>query len=201
MLKIGLTGGIGSGKTTVANLFKKHNTPILDADEIAHALVEPQQPALQEIVKHFGKHILTPKGYLNRDSLRQIIFASKQQKRVLEAILHPLVYQTMHEQLADLSAPYAILCIPLLIETGQQSFVDRILVVECTPELQQKRIQQRDKLSQTEINQIISAQSSMEDKRQQADDLIQNNTDQVHLGQQVNTLHLFYLSLSTANNR
>lgn len=196
MLKIGLTGGIGSGKTTVAKLFKKRTIPVLDADQIAHALVEPRQPALQAIVEHFGKHILTAEGTLDRDRLRHIIFTSDQQKRTLEAILHPLVYQSMQEQLADLTAPYAILCIPLLIETGQQSFVDRILLVECSPEQQQTRVEQRDKLSLAEISKIIASQTSLQEKRQQADDLIKNNTDLTQLDQQVSRLHQFYLSVS-----
>ncbi len=196
MLKIGLTGGIGTGKTTVAELFEAHNIPVLDADQIAHTLVEPQKPALQAIVAHFGHQILTPEGQLDRAQLRTLIFASEIQKQALEAILHPLIYQSMQDQIDHIKTPYCILSIPLLIETGKQSFVDRILVVECSPEQQQARVKQRDNLSATEIAKIISAQTSLKEKRHQADDLIQNNSDLIQLKQQVDKLHQFYLSLS-----
>ncbi len=196
MLKIGLTGGIGTGKTTVAELFEAHNIPVLDADQIAHTLVEPQKPALQTIVAHFGHQILTSEGQLDRAQLRTLIFASEIQKQALEAILHPLIYQFMQDQIDQIKTPYCILSIPLLIETGKQSFVDRILVVECSPEQQQARVKQRDNLSATEIAKIISAQTSIKEKRHQADDLIQNNTDLIQLKQQVDKLHRLYLSLS-----
>ena len=196
MLKIGLTGGIGTGKTTVAELFEAHNIPVLDADQIAHSLVAPQKPALQAIVAHFGDQILTPEGRLDRAQLRTLIFTSEKQKQALETILHPLIYQAMQDQVNHIQTPYCILSIPLLIETGKQSFVDRILVVECSPDLQQARVKRRDNLSAREITKIMSAQTSMEEKRHHADDLIQNNTDRMQLKQQVDKLHQLYLSLS-----
>lgn len=196
MLKIGLTGGIGSGKSTVARLFSKRGVPVLDADKVARDLVNPGQPALQAIVEQFGPEILDQHGRLDRAKLRHIVFHSLEQKQRLEAILHPLVYQALEREAARLDAPYCILCIPLLLETGGQHRVDRILVVDCPEELQYARVKQRDQLSDEEVKRILAVQASRNQRRAAADDILTNDADLQRLEAQVEKIHRFYLSLS-----
>ena len=147
MLKIGLTGGIGCGKTTVAEVFGQFKTPVIDADEIAHQLVALGQPALAQIQREFGADVLNPDGSLNRKQLRELIFSNGKQKQKLEAILHPLVYQTIQADVKQLDAPYCIICIPLLFETNMTHLVDRTLVVDCSVETQIERIRKRDNMT------------------------------------------------------
>ncbi len=134
MLKIGLTGGIGCGKSTVAGIFADLNIPVLDADQIAHRLVEKGQPALARIQQEFGASILNPDGSLNRQHLREIVFSDLKQKQKLESILHPLIYKTLQAELEQLVAPYCLISIPLLFETDMMHLVDRILVIDCPVE-------------------------------------------------------------------
>lgn len=195
MLNIGLTGGIGCGKTTVANLFAAKGVPVLDADRIARDLVEPGQPALAAIVREFGAQILE-NGRLNRAKLREIVFLVPECKRRLEAILHPLVYDAMRGRMAALQVDYCILCIPLLIETRQQGFVDRVLVVDCPVELQYARIRSRDGLEESEITRIIQSQVGREERLAAADDVIENVGSMSRLQSQVEKLHGFYLDLA-----
>jgi dephospho-CoA kinase len=196
MLKIGLTGGLGCGKTTVAALFIAKDIPVLDADQIARELVEPGQPALERIIAVFGANILTADGQLNRAALRTQIYANAQAKRQLEAILHPLVYQSLTEKAAQLNAPYCLFAIPLLIETQQQAFVDRILVVDCTVEQQYERVRTRDGFDDVTIARILQVQASREQKQAMADDLIDNSASLERLREQVEILHQAYLALS-----
>jgi len=194
-LKIGLTGGIASGKTTVSQLFAKLGTPIIDADVIAHQLVEPGQPALNNIRKIFGPEIIDHEGQLNRAKLRQKIFADTEKRQQLEAILHPRIKKIMQTTAAQTqSSSYCILSIPLLLETQQKELVDRILVVDCLPELQHQRLQQRDKLSDEEIERIVNAQASREARLAIADDVIYNNSNFDNLQKQVFTLHNRFLA-------
>jgi len=196
MLKIGLTGGIGSGKSTIANLFNHdYAIPIIDADIIAHQLVRPGQPALSAIKKQFGMSIINPDQTLNRDQLKQIVFLDKSKKKQLESILHPLIFQRMQIEFERQTAPYSILSIPLLIETQRVSFVDQVLVVDCTLETQIKRVQERDKLSKERILSIISSQASRQQRLAFADDIIDNSNSASKLAEQIKKLHNKYLTL------
>ena len=196
MLKIGLTGGIGSGKTTVTRLFADFNIPIIDADIIAHQLVEPGQPALARIQSTFGQQVINPDGSLNRSELRNIVFADANLKQKLEAILHPLILRKIQAEAEALNAPYCIISIPLLFETGMDRWVDRILVIDCPVETQISRVKHRDGLSEETIRTIIASQASRELRNTQADDLIDNSQSNSQLAEQVKTLHNLYLLLS-----
>ena len=197
MLKIGLTGGIGCGKSTVGKLFEQFGVPVIDADDIAHQLVEPGQPALQAIVKVFGANILTIDGSLDRKQVREIVFSDSDKKTQLEAILHPEVFRTIQNIVITLETPYCIIGIPLLFETGITGFVDRILVVDCPLEEQVGRVKLRNGLDQSSIMKIIDSQVSREFRIRHTDDLIDNSGDSDGLAQQVKKLHNFYVSIST----
>lgn len=198
MFKIGLTGGIGSGKSTVSTLFEEFNIPVIDADIIAHQLVAINQPALKQLAQTFGSDITNSDGSLNRSKLKQQIFSDTQKKQQLEAILHPLIYAQIKKQISTLKTAYCIISIPLLIETAKTGFVDRILVIDCPIELQITRVQQRDKLTEVQINSIISSQVSRTERLAVADDVIDNTKTALQLAQQVKKLHNLYLSLSQA---
>ncbi|WAK02830.1 dephospho-CoA kinase [Methylobacter sp. YRD-M1] len=198
MLKIGLTGGIGCGKTTVARLFAELGGPVIDADQIAHQLVAKGQPALAQIAQQFGADILDPDGSLNRTRLREIVFSNPSQKQKLESILHPLVYQSIQAELERLSTPYCIIAIPLLFETNMAHFVDRVLVVDCPVEIQIARVRKRDQLTLERIQSIIDSQVSRDFRKSHADDLIDNSESDYGLAEQVKKLHNLYLSLSAS---
>lgn len=195
MLKVGLTGGIGCGKSTVAKIFADFNIPVLDADEIAHRLVEPDQPALVQIRQEFGADILNPDGSLNRKKLRERVFSDLGQKQKLESILHPLIFKTLQTELEQLTAPYCIVSIPLLFETGMAHLVDRILVIDCPVEMQIERVKTRDKIAVERIQSIIDSQVSRATRKAKADDLIDNSGADYRLAEQVKKLHNLYLSL------
>lgn len=201
MLKIGLTGGIGCGKTTVARVFEQLKTPVIDADEIAHQLVAIGQPALARIRQEFGKDVLNPDGSLNRKKLRELIFSDPKQKQKLESILHPLVYQSIQAELNRLNTPYCIICIPLLFETNMTHLVDRILVVDCSVETQIERIRKRDNMTIERIQSIIDSQVSRAYRKEQANDLIDNSETDDRLAEEVKKLHNLYLSLSTCQDK
>jgi dephospho-CoA kinase len=194
MLKIGLTGGIGCGKSTVADMFAAKGIPVLDADRIARDLVEPGQPALQAIAQRFGPGLLKA-GRLDRERLKHIVFADPEERRWLEGLLHPLVYDEMRRRIATLSAPYCLLMVPLLLESGRRDFVDRVLVVDCPAEVQRQRIRCRDGSSDAEIERVLSAQLSREARLAAADDIIENAGLEADLPERVEALHRFYLSL------
>ena len=200
MLKVGLTGGIGCGKSTVAKIFADLNIPVLDADQIAHRLVEKGQPALAQIQQAFGTAILNPDGSLNRKNLRELVFSDTKQKQKLESILHPLIYKTLQAELEQLNAPYCIISIPLLFETGMTHFVDRILVIDCPVETQIERVKIRDNLTIERIQSIIDNQVSRAFRKAKADDLIDNSTTDYRLAEQVKKLHNLYLSLSACRD-
>ncbi|PCI19318.1 MAG: dephospho-CoA kinase [Piscirickettsiaceae bacterium] len=199
MLIIGLTGGIGCGKTTVTNLFAESNVPIIDADEISHKLVQKGQPALNIIKNKLGSEFLHSNGELNRDKLRSHIHSNSADKKLLEDILHPLVYKEMHKQLKHSSSPYAIFSIPLLFETNFQDKVDRILVVDCPERIQIERVQARNKISIEEIKKIMSNQCSRSERIERANDIIDNSGSLKTLINKVQRLHLKYLEISASN--
>ncbi len=201
MLKVGLTGGIGCGKSTVAKIFADLHVPVLDADEIAHRLVEKGQPALAQIQQEFGTAILNPDGSLNRKNLRERVFSSPKQKQKLESILHPLIYKTLQAELEPLIAvPYCIISIPLLFETDMTHLVDRILVIDCPVETQIERVKVRDNLTSERIQSIIDSQVSRAFRKAKADDLIDNSVADSGLAEQVKKLHNLYLSISTSRD-
>jgi len=196
MLSVGLTGGIGSGKSAVSDSFARHGIPILDTDIIARELVEPGQPALREIVELFGPDCLDDQGRLNRPHLRRRVFADPEQRHRLEAVLHPRIRQTVRDRLAALSAPYCIVVIPLLVEAGMRGPVQRILVVDVPVDTQMARVKARDRLDDTQVKQILAAQASREERLAVADDVLVNDGDLQQLELAVARLHRQYLQLA-----
>lgn len=196
MLKIGLTGGIGSGKSTVTALFSQLNIPVIDADIIAHQLVQPYQPALLQLQQVFGGAIINTDNTLDRAYLRDIVFTDKEKKIKLESILHPLIFQQMQLEYEQQNAAYVILSIPLLIETKMTSFVDRILVIDCPVETQIERVKQRDNISNERILSIISSQATRKQRLSYADDIIDNSNSTSQLAEQVKKLHNQYINLN-----
>lgn len=192
MLKVGLTGGIGSGKSKAAAGFAGLGVPVIDADAIARELVAPGMPALQEIAAGFGPDLLENDGTLKRARLRSLIFSDAAQRARLEAILHPLIRQEMELRLATLADPYCVLCIPLLLETQQAHRVDRILVVDTPHYLQYKRVMERDHIGAGEVAAILRAQIGFRERLARADDIITNDRDLAHLQRQVAELHQCY---------
>jgi len=196
MLVIGLTGGIGCGKTAVTERFAELGVPVIDADRVAREVVEPGQPALEKIRLRFGDEMLRSDGDLKRDRLRELIFSDEQARLELEAILHPLIRQRMRDRLKNLEADYAILAIPLLLETGQSETVDRILVVDCPEETQIRRVCSRDGISGKRVRKILSAQSSRRERLAAADDVIDNSGSLTELTPRILALHRSYLALA-----
>jgi len=196
MLRIGLTGGIGSGKSAAALLFSARGAPIIDTDEIARALVEPGQPAYEEIIKNFSEDILDGNRRIDRDKLRERVFDNAAERERLEAILHPRIRETVRAKIADLDSPYCIVVVPLLIESGFDDLVDRVLVVDANENLQIQRTVTRSGLSEPEIRKIMSAQATRAQRLQRADDVIENNADRKQLEKEVERLHQWYLSLA-----
>ncbi len=196
MLRIGLTGGIGSGKSTVAALFATRGVPVIDTDEIAHRLSQPGQAAFDEIVRDFGQGILDENRRIDRNRLRERVFDNDDERRRLETILHPHIRAAAQEKLAELSAPYCVLVVPLLIEVGFQDLTDRILVVDAHENMQIQRTAARSGMSEAEIRKIMSAQASRAQRLQKADDVIDNNSDRKKLEAEVERIHQWYLSLA-----
>lgn len=196
-LVIGLTGGIGSGKSTIAKLFSAKQIVVVDADQCSRTVVEPGTEALKKIVDHFGPHLLLPDGSLDRACLRHIIFNHPQEKRWLEALLHPLIFQEIIHRLETAPSPYAILESPLLIEAGQSQICHRVLVVDVTEEQQIERAMKRDNNPRALIQAIMASQASRSDRLTKANDVLDNsNADMEKAQQQVEALHLKYLALS-----
>ena len=189
---VGLTGGIGSGKSTVAHLFAKLGADIIDADQVARDVVATGSPALQQIAGHFGPDILNPDQSLNRPALRQIIFEDPAEKRWLEQLLHPLIRQQIRERAQNASGPYAIIMAPLLLENGGYDFVDRILVVDLPEALQVARASRRDISDSKNIEAIMATQLGRQERLARADDVIDNSGPEKELMTQVQTLHDFY---------
>jgi dephospho-CoA kinase len=197
-LIVGLTGGIGSGKSTVAKLFVGHGCEIIDTDAIAHQLTTLGQAALSEIISAFGRSILQSDGTLNRPLLRQKAFADASTKTTLENILHPRIREVVTAGLVKESkAPYRMIVVPLLVETGAyDAIVNRILVVDCPENVQIQRVLARNALNEAEIHAIMAAQCSREQRNARADDIIVNDTAHGNLVKSVNNLHEKYIALA-----
>lgn len=195
--RIGLTGGIASGKTAVGDMFAARGAALIDTDLLAREVVAPGQPGLAAIVTAFGDDILTPAGRLDRAGLRDRVFADPAVRQELDAILHPLIAALMLRRSAAAAGPYLILVIPLLVETGFQHFVDRVLVIDCDPQLQMERLMRRDGSSPEQARQILAAQADRDARLAAADDLILNHGSMATLERQVDHLHELYLGLAT----
>lgn len=196
MLVVGLTGGIGSGKSTVARLFAEKNVTIIDTDQLARDLTQPDQSALQEVIKLFGQTILLSNGSLNRSKLRTIVFSDEKKRLQLEKILHPLIRIEVERQIKSSDSPYCIVVIPLLFETERNPLIQRVLVVDTTKELQLSRTATRDNVSPNDVDAILKSQVSREKRLKLANDVIQNDGIIEDLIPQVEKLHQKYLALS-----
>jgi dephospho-CoA kinase len=196
MLRIGVTGGIGSGKTTIANLFAKLGVPVIDADEIARTLLEPGKETYNKVVARFGDNILQADKSINRSELRELVFSDKDNKKLLENILHPEVYKQIVNEVSKLQSAYCIIVVPLLIEADFLDLVDRVLVIDADESVRITRVMERNGMARQDIENIINSQSSNQEKLKIADDVINNSGDETALTQQVNELHKKYTLLS-----
>jgi dephospho-CoA kinase len=191
-LRIGLTGGIGSGKSEASREFARLGVPVIDTDLIARELVKPGQPALAEIVACFGAEMLDEKGNLDRTRLRKAVFSDPELRKQLEAILHPRIRDNAVALAEQSEGPYCVLIIPLLVETTGDYPLDRILVIDTPRELQLERIAARDGLSESEIEAILATQTSREQRLAIADDIVVNDTSPEHLRSEIERLHRLY---------
>lgn len=199
-LVVGLTGGIASGKSTAAQYFRKLGVPVIDADEIAREVVEPDQPALKQLTALFGPDMLDANGRLDRARLRHLIFADAGKRRQVEGILHPAIRQTMLERLAHAQGDYCILSIPLLLETRQTDLVNRVLVIDSPEALQRDRLSKREGWTSEEIGAAIAAQLSRQERLQNADDVIVNDGDLASFERAVEQMHRRYRLLASAHD-
>jgi len=192
---VGLTGGIGSGKSTVSELFHDQGIQVIDADTIARDLVIPDTPCFKAIVEHFGEDVLETTGTLNRTYLRELIFNDDNQRKWLESLLHPAIREEIDRQISESKSAYIILSVPLLIESDQYDFVDRVLVIDVPEKTQLERIKARDASSEKLIREIMASQVSRERRLAVADDTLDNSGSQDTLRQQVLLLHEHYLQI------
>lgn len=200
-LKIGLTGGIGSGKSSVAAIFAKLGVEIVDADEISHRLTQPESPALASIRSQFGDSVFLPDGQLNRAKMRELVFSDTEAKQNLEAILHPLIRHEVANRLERSHSTYVLIVVPLLLETqGYRELVDRILVVDCDEAKQLARTMARSGLGKAEVLAIMANQLPRQARLAHADDVLDNSGDEENLHRQVAKLHEKYLVLATGGN-
>ena len=196
MFVVGLTGGIGSGKSFVSNLFSGFGINIIDSDIIAREVVAPETNALKKITTKFGKHVLFKNGELNRNKLREIIFSSPEQKVWLENLLHPIIREETLTQIESAKSLYAILVAPLLIEKNMQPLINRLLVIDIPQELQIERVLKRDQSSKATIDAIVSSQISREERLKFANDVIDNSISKASTEARVKELHEKYSSLA-----
>jgi len=194
--RIGLTGGIASGKSTVADFFAAHGVANIDTDVIARELVEPGKPALDEIRSAFGRNVFASDGRLDRRSLRELVFSDASRREELESILHPRIRAETTAQSAAAGGPYQIIVVPLLVESPMRQFMDRVLVVDCDEGTQLRRLLARDAEDESQARRILAAQASRKDRLAIADDVISNNEDLDSTRSQVDALHSKYLSLA-----
>jgi dephospho-CoA kinase len=194
---LGLTGGIGSGKSAAAEHFIALGVHTVDADHAARWVVEPDRPALAQIAEHFGAEVLQANGQLDRAALRRRIFQEPNERRWLEALLHPLIRQEIISNLAKAESAYAILVSPLLVESGQHLLTQRVLVIDTPEQLQLERTMQRDNADALQVQAILKAQASRAERLRYADDVLLNDRDINWLQAEVERLHHFYLTLHT----
>lgn len=197
---VGLTGGIGSGKTTVANMLEARGAAVIDTDQIAHRLTAPGGAAIPAIHAQFGEAFLTADGAMDRAKVREYVFAEPAAKTHLEAILHPLIRIETERAATDAQGTYLVFVVPLLVESGTWKHrVSRVLVVDCPEQLQIMRVMSRSGLSESQVRAIMASQVSRSDRLAAADDVIFNDGTPLSLEQQVDRLHAFYATLAHAN--
>ncbi len=196
MLVVGLTGGIGSGKSTVAELFAERGVPVIDTDELAREVVAPGTSGLDQLVAQFGDTILTPDGQLDRRRLRERIFRDDAARRQVEAILHPLIEARVRERLARLDAPWALVVIPLLAETGGYPFIEHVLVVDASRDTQIRRVMARDGIDREAVERILAAQADRQTRLALADDVIDGELPLPRLREQVAQLDQHYREMA-----
>lgn len=199
MLIIGITGGIGSGKSAVTQRFEELGIKVVDADIAARQVVAAGSEALVAIKQHFGKEIILPNGELNRPALREIVFKTPEERKWLENLTHPLIRSLIIEELQSATSPYAILVSPLLIESGQYHLVNKVLVIDVPEAVQIERTTLRDDNSDAQVRAIMDAQLSRQDRLKHANDIIYNDSTLDHLDQQVAALHKQYIALSESD--
>ncbi|HEX6260557.1 MAG TPA: dephospho-CoA kinase [Woeseiaceae bacterium] len=200
-LRIGLTGGIASGKSLIADMFASRGIPVIDTDVIAREVVRPGRPALQEIARRFGNEVLDAAGRLDRRRLRELVFADDAKRAVLESILHPRIRDAVVRQSGEAGGAYQVIVVPLLAESPMRQFMDRVLVVDCSEEIQLQRLLDRDAETEEQARRMIAAQASREERLGIADDVIDNNGTVAETARQVERLHRQYLELARAKNR
>ena len=200
-LRVALTGGIGSGKSTVALKFQELGAPVIDSDIIAREVVNPNKPCLKKIINVFGDKLLTKKGSLDRKKLRDIIFNDDRAKDKLEEILHPAIYAEIDKQIINVNYPYCLIVIPLLIETNAVNRFDRILVIDTTETIQIERAKNRDNSSAENIKKIIESQISRQQRLEYADDILNNSHKIEELNDSIIKLHEKYIDLSSYTNK
>lgn len=193
---VGVTGGIASGKSTVAASFARLGVPVIDTDDLAREVVQPGTPALKAIKTRFGQGVMQPDGYLNRAAMREIIFADATARAALEAIVHPAIRELAETRIAAIDYPYILFVVPLLIEKGWDEFVDRILLVDVSEEIQKQRLIQRDGLNSKQVEAILQSQSDRSARLEKAHDVINNQGNTDALNQTVASLHQHYQSLA-----
>lgn len=196
MAVVGLTGGIGSGKSTVARLFGALGVHWVDADDVAREVVEPGTPALETIAEHFGQEILLPDGGLDRAALRRIVFDAPEERAWLEGLLHPVIREELMRQLHpdNYSLPYVLLVSPLLLETDQHELVEKIVMVDVPVDVQIQRTMARDTNDREQVERIIAAQMPREQRLQKADHVVDNNRAMIDVERQVEQLHQTFLA-------
>jgi dephospho-CoA kinase len=198
--RVGLTGGIGSGKTIVANLFAALGVTIVDTDLLAREVVAPGSPLLREITAHFGMQLLATDGSLDRQALRDRVFADAAERKWLETLLHPAIAKLTDARCEAAAGAYVMVAIPLLVETGGKARFDRVLVVDCDPDLQLARLQARDGTTRIQAARMLTAQATREQRLAVADDVIENNGDIALVRDQVEKLHRQYLEKASAQS-
>ncbi|MDH3991104.1 MAG: dephospho-CoA kinase [Gammaproteobacteria bacterium] len=198
--RVGLTGGIASGKTMISNYFAELGVPVIDTDLIAREVVMPGSAALDEISEQFGPAVIAGDGSLDRQAMRKLVFSSDEKRKALESILHPRIRDETYRQAAEAEAPYVIIVVPLLFESPMKEAMDRVLVVDCSVETQLNRLLARDKESEDQARRIIATQSSREERLSIADDIVSNDGDKDDSMKAVLELHEAYLQLANENS-
>ena len=195
MLIIGLTGGIGSGKSVASDKFKSLGVAVVDADVASRTVVEPGKPALKEIQDHFGSGIITAEGKLDRNKLREIIATDAKERKWLESVLHPKIGEQITKEISESTSVYTLFVAPLLLETNSQEMCSRVVVVDVPKDVQIRRTAKRDKVSSNQVEQMVAAQMKREKRLEKADDVLLNNGTIEDLEKQVEELHKKYIQM------
>jgi len=196
MLIIGLTGGIGSGKSVASDKFKSLGVAVVDADVASRTVVEPGKPALKEIQDHFGSGIITAEGKLDRNKLREIIATDAEERKWLESVLHPKIGEQITKEISESTSVYTLFVAPLLLETNSQEMCSRVVVVDVPKDVQIQRTAKRDKVSPNQVEQMVAAQMKREKRLEKADDVLLNSGTIEDLEKQVEELHKKYIQMA-----